>query len=486
MINLRSRNLRNSLWNLGNTVFYPLGFLALTPYFIDGLGEHLFGAWMVLNSIVFISVHVLHFGMGPSIAMYVAEARGQSNQVRLNRYFNASLNFTTLVAIAIGVIGLLLWLFSPVDWFAWEGISDPSDLRWAMILTVGVIVSKFYEQLFGGFFKGFEEYDTAAKFNMIQKLSMLGLQVLALMNGYGLSGIIFVSFGTNLLLGVAQFIWSLRYLTEYKWTPNLDGAIFQRLGVFGFWSWIQAIISLLSFQLDRLLVAFALGTDVVAYYSLASMIANHLHVILEASIGWIFPAVSRIIQEKGDPRPLYITVRNSLMVLALSGLTLLYLIREPLFTLWLGTEKAAQALPFIELFILLEVFYVVSILPKFYLNGLSRLKLITSIELGYKTLGIISMLTFFYIMQTAESLIWGQIFSMMLTMPLEMYLVNRFVLHDTWWKESLLFVLPCFVLLGALIFLPSLYASAALGLVGILIFGIYLKHPDFKVKLLLE
>lgn len=481
-----SRNIRNSVWNMANIGLYPVTFLALTPYFIESLGEHLFGSWMVLNSIVFISVQVLHFGMGPSIAVYVAESRGKKDPVRLNRYYNSALNFSTLLALGVLVAACLIWFLTPLEWFAWKGIKDLVDLKLATSLAIGVISTKFFEQLFAGFYKGFEEYDTAAKFNMAHKLSMVAGQFLCAYLGLGLSAFLLVSFVSNALLALAQLLWSKRYLIDYQWKARFDKTIFLRLRHFGFWSWLQTLIAMLGFQLDRIIVAFALGTDIVAYYSIASMIANHLHIALEALIGWVFPAVSRIVNSKGDPIPLFITVRSFLLSTALIGLAVLYLIRIPLFELWLGVEKATAVLPFLELFILLEVFYILSIAPKFFLNGISALKLVTTIEMSYKSLGIILMLVLFYFQRSAVSLIWGQVLALMVSMPIVMFVINKRVLKLNWLRESLFLVLPCFSLFLALM-APGLVVSSIFGLTAAgLIYFVYVKHPQFNLKLLLE
>ena len=486
MLLKRSRNIRNSAWNLANTLIYPLGFLGLTPFFMDTLGDYLFGSWMLLNSIVFISVHVLHFGMGPSIAMYVAEARGKDDPNRLNRYYNSSLNFTNILAIGSIVLTLLIWLLVPSELFRWKGILNPDDLKIAFVFTSALIGVKFYEQLFMGFFKGFEEYDTAAKFNMAHKISMLIGQAIMLKLGYSLSMVIGVSLLTNVLLVLSQFIWSKRYLSDYAWSASFDSLIFSRLKLFGFWSWLQTIVSLFSFQLDRLIVAFALGTDVVGYYSIASMIANHLHIMFESLVGWIFPAVSRIVKEKGDPKPLYYSVRSALMISSLIGLTILFCFRENLFILWIGPEKFKHVISFIELFILLEIFYIHSIAPKFFLNGLSELKLVTTLEVGYKSIGIMMMLIFFYFDHTAISLIWGQLVAMMITMPIELGIINRKILRVNWLYESIAFVLPSF----SLLFTLQSQNLATQIISGILTMGLsylaYIRYSRIDLKLLSE
>lgn len=483
----RSQNIKNSFWNLLNIGLYPVAFLALTPFFLERLGEHLFGIWMLINAMVFIMVQVGHFGMGNSITMFVAESRGLDSTPRLNRFFNAGLNFTTLAA----AIGLLL---SVVCWYAFPffeklvPVNDDytADVHLSLTLSVVLISTRFYEQFFQGFFRGFEEYDTSGKFNIANRMFTLGGHALAAWQGWGLTGIMLASLGVNTITVLAQYRVSLTYLPGYRWTPTVNRAIFGKLGDFGFWTWLQSLIALLCFQLDRFIVAFFLGTDVVAYYSIASMIANHLHMAMEALVGWMFPKISRFRNQGRDTAPLYLTVRSLLLTTSLLLFASLFIVREPLFTLWLGVEKYRQIIPFIEAFLYFQVFYVLSITPKFYLNGLSRMRLITSIEFSYKAVSIVFMIVFFAIYKDGLSLIWGQVVALMITMPIEAYVVNRQVLKQNVFRETALVALPCFSLFFAL-YIPSPWLSiAAFVVTAVLVRLVYFGRGMFDRNLLLE
>ena len=80
---INSTNVRNSGWNLANILFYPAAFLAMTPFFIDRLGEDIFGEWMLINSYVYIGVHIIGFGLPVSITAHVAEAIGHNDRKKL-------------------------------------------------------------------------------------------------------------------------------------------------------------------------------------------------------------------------------------------------------------------------------------------------------------------------------------------------------------------------------------------------------------------
>jgi len=483
----RSRNIKNSFWNLLNIGLYPVAFLALTPFFLRHLGEHLFGIWMLINSLVFIAVQIGHFGMGNSITMFVAESRGLDHAPRLNRFFNAALNFTLLVAGGVLLLCIVCWYAFPL-FGSLMAINEVyiDDVHRALTLAITLISIRFFEQLFQGFFKGFEEYDTSAKFNISNKMLTLAGQVWVVKQGWDLTGIMLASIAVNTGTVVAQYIASASYLQNYRWSPTINKAIFSRLGGFGFWAWLQSMIALLSFQLDRFIVAFFLGTDVVAYYSLASMIANHLHMGLEALVSWMFPKISRFNNEGRDTASLYFTMRGVLLATSLLVIGGLFAVRQPLFTLWLGAEKYEQIIPFIEVFLYFEIFYVLSIAPKFYLNGLSRMRLITSLEFFYKSLSMLLMVLFFAVQHSATSLIWAQVAGLMIAMPVEAFVINSRVLGRNAFTETVLVVLPCFLMFFTL-WVPSVAISLFLLVVTLVIMRFaYFDRNSFDRNLLME
>ena len=105
-------NIKNSTWNLASIIIYPVVFLALTPFFIDQLGEDDFGIWMLINSYVYIAVHIVSFGMGNSITVHIAEAIGKKSKSKLFVYVNISTKVISVISIAtITIAAISFFIF---------------------------------------------------------------------------------------------------------------------------------------------------------------------------------------------------------------------------------------------------------------------------------------------------------------------------------------------------------------------------------------
>ncbi|PIQ26158.1 MAG: hypothetical protein COW63_17905, partial [Bacteroidetes bacterium CG18_big_fil_WC_8_21_14_2_50_41_14] len=144
-----SGNIKNSSWNLANILLYPIAFLALTPFFINKLGEVDFGIWMLVNSYVYIAVNIISFGLGNSITAYVAEALGKGSNVKLQAYVNSSTKLIGWISMATILI-TILW--SLLNLSGIEIFKDNLDK--ILIVATCVISVKFWELLYQSVLKG--------------------------------------------------------------------------------------------------------------------------------------------------------------------------------------------------------------------------------------------------------------------------------------------------------------------------------------------
>ena len=476
-----SANVRNSIWNIINILVYPIAFLAATPLFISKLGESSFGVWMLVNSYVYIAVNIVGFGLPNSVIAHVAQSLGQKNSSTLHAYINAAsrifgrMSFFVLVAGLVGIVMLVLGFF-PFE----------QDIWTLLILATFWISLKFPEVLYQSVFKGFERYDQSAIYNVLPRIITLVLQIILVLQGFGLREI----FIANISVTFVFIVWQA--IKVYQKLPGYNLILFKALKEreelyhFGFWTWMQTIIGVISFQMDRFIVAYFLGTATVAYYALAATMANHFHMAFEALVSWLFPKIARVKEQKKDIIEYFHTIRSFSVGTSLLAILIIYFLSEPVFLLWLGPDSFAKTIGFFHLFLIFEAFLILTIVPKLYLNGIKSLKFITLLEFMFKFLLIIGMLISFAIKPTAESLIWGQIIALIITMPIEYYLVNRKVLHENSVQETLLTILPSLFILAALLSANMLLTALAI-LSAAIVYWIYFVHAKkFNLKLLLE
>lgn len=476
-----SGNIKNSTWNLANILLYPIVFLALTPFFINKLGEDDFGIWMLVNSYVYIAVNIISFGLGNSITAYVAEALGKNSHPKLLAYINSStklIGWISLSTIALALFG------GVINWMGWPIFDIPLDE--ILIIATLVISVKFWELLYQSILKGYERYDLASIWNIVAKLIVLAGQVFIVIYGLGLYELFICNLILNILTDIVLALVTYRIIPNYRFSWQLKAQERNELFHFGFWTWLQTIISVLAYQIDRFIIAFFLGPAIAGYYILASTITNHMHMAFGAVVSWLFPKVARKKESGGNIIIYFQTLRGFSVGISLLAILITFLLYKPMFTLWLGADKFAKMGEYFKLFLVYEAFLIMTIVPLFYLNGLKMLRFITSLEFMYKMGILLGMVIAFWLVPTAESLIMGQIIALAIFIPLEYLLINRKLIKDHWFFEMALAMLPSFTV-SAIILFDQTYLSIILSLVTVVLFYLYYLNPKrFHLKLLLE
>lgn len=477
----RSSNIKNSGWNLANILLYPVAFLAVTPFFINQLGEESFGVWMLVNSYVYIAVHILSFGLGNSITAYVAEALGKKLNTKLHAYVNSATKL--IVWISLGTIGFaLLWVvLNALGIHLFE-----LDLDTILVIATFVITVKFWELLYQNILKGFERYDLASFWNIISKILVLGAQVGLVLMGFGLMEIFISNLILNLVMVIFQAVVSYRLLPGYRFRL-VSNEERKDLYHFGFWTWLQTIVQVLAYQIDRFIIAAFLGPVIAGYYILASTIANHMHMAFMAVVSWLFPKIARKKESNESDIKLYFhTLRGFSLGSSLLVIFVTYLLYEPVFTLWLGADKFAKMGDYFALFLMFEAFLIMTVVPLLFLNGMKMLKFITSLEFMYKIGAIVGMIIAFWISPKAESLILGQVIALGILIPMEYFFINQRLLKESAWQETLITVLPS-LLIALLIWIDSPIYTLLMFIAAVLIFVLYfMPSKRFKKNLLLE
>jgi O-antigen/teichoic acid export membrane protein len=482
---ISSKNLKNSGWSIVNILLYPIAFMGLTPVFILKMGETQFGIWMLVNSYVYIAVNIISFGFSNSITAHVAEALGKNDQNKLFAYINASTRILGIIALITATLALLAYpALSALS--ALPALSEFNAIMPVLVIATLLISVKFSELLYQSVFKGFERFDLAGRYNILNKFLVLAVQMGLVLMGKGLLWMFTANLVINMAVVILQGIVMHRMMPVYRFRFPRNRLESKELFIFGFWTWIQTIISVAAYQVDRFVVAFALGPVVAGYYILASTIANHMHMAFGAMASWLFPKVSR--QKEISPQDTltyFHTLRGFTIGVSLLAIIFMYLIYTPFFTLWIGAEKFTKLGPFFALFLMYEAMLILSIIPQFYLNGIKMLRFITLLEFIYKAGILVGMFVAFYLVPTGESLILGQVIALVLLMPVEYFLVNRQILHDNPFGETFIAMIPSLSITG-MIWFNLVPVSIGLVLLAASVYiAYYLKSSRFNLKLLL-
>lgn len=474
----------NSFWNLVDTVIYPLLFVVSTPYFIHYLGDERYGLWMLMSSVIVV-LHVFNFGLGQILTYYIASYIGsKETPEQMSKLIN------TILTISVWMIPFLILLGVGAYFVVGAtNLFDTSDalIQLSAMCTLYAFASigfRLLQLVLSCVLRGIEDFMSIAIFTTIGRTVALVINIGMAKYHYDLDSMLLVQVVIHIIICFILFLVIKRKFIYYKTHWEIDKPTLRKVRGYGFWIWSQSIIAIAAFQLDKFLGNRLDGLEVFGFYALASTLINQIHTVLGAIPSWIFPRISKYRAEKVAYEAMYFSIRAVLLCVAIGGLLLLFFIRDPLITTWLGKESAEKVLPFLELFIVFELFYLHTILPNFLLQGEGNSRYAAFYEFVYKTTMIGGMLAGYYLFDEIDMMVAGMILPLLVVLPILSFFTNRKTLRKNWFYESIFIFLPSITAAGVILTESFTISLVLLATTLLLLASVIVR--DFSLKELLK
>jgi O-antigen/teichoic acid export membrane protein len=469
----RSTTLRNSFWSTFEVLALPVLMLLVTPYFLRKMGAEVYGQWVLINSII-ASLGVLNMGLGDAAIRFIARYKNVDRQ-RTIRIANTAYSFY----LGLSVAGLLIaysYLFLEKQF---PLFFDERKNIFLSLLQVGVLLFgiRLIEQIVFSIYKGFERFDLFSKFSITSKTVLVLTNIVIVALGYSLFTILMFTVVTSFIFLLIEFLFLQKFLPGFSAIPKIDKSVFSEIIGFGVWSWIQTIIGILNYQLDKFVVAYLAGVTVLAYYSIGFTIGSQIFNVYVAFANWVFPKVSQI-DDKERLRQLYMKAQFLIVVLSVVSISVFYLVKEPVLTLWLGDDIYNRSLIYINAYLIYSISTIVTIVPTFFTMGVGNMKLVTAVAFVSMLLTV-TLMYFMFNAFDSLGIVYGRVLSGFLIIPIFIALFRPIVLRQPVNIYTLIEVLIP-LLFSILIFFDNAAAIGIALVVFIPAVYYYIKrHPEF-------
>ncbi len=284
--------IRNTFFNIIGRFWGILTALLLTPYIIDRIGIERYGIWAI-TGVVTGYFGLLDFGIGTSFVRYMAEYYTLRDFRKINEAVNTGFVFYSVVAALIIVpafylVGPLVNLFN-----------IPQELRSEaeFVLLLGILLFAVSGALspFAAVPGGLQRMDITNKAAIAVSVPGIIGTIAFLEAGWGLPGLMI----NNAILlaagGTVNICIAFRILPELKFNPMLcSREMFRRLSGFGVRLQIARIASMVSVNMDKLLIGYFLSIGLVAFYQLGSSIVEKTKSVALLFLSALVPAFSEI------------------------------------------------------------------------------------------------------------------------------------------------------------------------------------------------
>jgi len=478
-----ARNIQNSVYNTADVIVYPVFFFATVPFFMKHLGEEIFGLWMLMNTLI-LSFQVFNLGLGPAMMRYTALYHSTKNETALKNTVSTGIGISLLLfVLSIGVGSLIALLISKGSLFHLPASITPLAAK-AMLLTSLIIGTKFCEQALLHVFKGLERFDIYFFINNTIRFITLGINMIQVYFLKSLTAMLAVSIVVTVMMLLVQLFVLKKIKKDIHPLPSLKKLYLLELMKFGFFTWIQSLIVLLVFQVDRFIVVSKYGTVTLGYYALTATIFVNIHTCITAAAYWLVPKITAQQNDQPVNTKLYKSLRAFVTITGIAALALFYICYKPLFTLWVGSEKLLQLDDFVPLFTAFEFFYILMIVPPLFLNYSGYVNQGTRAIYIVSLLNIAGLIGGFAYAGSINGMLWGLLLSTVAGVIIVYELINKLLFNKAFFSETLFFIAAAALGCTVIVFPSYIIQVGVLFLVLLLSWSYFVKIEKTDIRLL--
>lgn len=417
---------------------------------------------------------ILNLGLGDATIKFIAKYK-VDDPVKTTKIANTSYGFYLLISM-VGLFAAYTYLILEKNVPLFLG-SDKNHFLDLLKLGVALFGIRLIEQIVFSIYKGFERFDLFSKVSVGSKTILVLTNIIVVYLGYSLSTILLFSILSSLAFLLLELVLLKKFLNGFSIFPKFDKEVFSEIMVFGLWSWVQSIIGILSYQMDKFLVAYFAGVSVLAYYSIGFTIATQVFNVFVAASNWVFPKVSGS-TVSNDLIVLYKKLQSAGIFIMCISVTIFFLIKDPILEIWLGTNIYTKSLPYINAYFIFILFTSLSIIPSYFALGTGQIRLlIANSAFSIVLTGLCMYLMFQY--YGPVGLVYGRIISGFITIPVFLFLFYRLVLSIPYKYIAFELFLPAFF--SALLFIQNTIVTVIALIISITIL-VYFVKTDLKLK----
>jgi len=282
---------RNAVSNLCGALVPAIVALGTVPLVVRELGDASYGVYSLVTAIVGYFA-VIDINVTAGSIKYVAEFNASRDQARINE----TLCFGLCVYALLGLLGALV-LFGGAGYFVTRLFEVPAALEGEAIATLRLAALGFFlgqlQSYLNSIPQSLMRYDVSSRIEMLFGTGVPLLTVGVLLLGHGLFEVILVRVLASAVNCLILWRWIRRLLPGLAW--RRPGAAIRRalLGFSGY-AFLSHFATMSYAYADKLIIGALVGVTGLAYFTVASTLANRVLGLSYRLSGVFFPAASTL------------------------------------------------------------------------------------------------------------------------------------------------------------------------------------------------
>ena len=320
-------------------------FLSLTPFILGRLGTEAFGMWAVIwAAIGFLAL--MDFGFSTSVVKFVADARGRHAPERL-RTITATL-FWIYSGLGLATLAVAVLVANALPGFLGTEPQQTAAFRTAFLFVSVRVALAMPLGMFSGILIGFQKQSWANAVHIAESVIYAASVVVVLTLHPRIEALALVSAVVGALGGLGAFALVVRRLPGVSIRPSdVRPSLIPELSGFSIYFFVIQVSMLVYMRVDALLIHGALTLTAVAYYSVASRLAEKAAAFCRQLTNTLTPVVAELNATGNRARLEATYLVGSTISTALAAPLLLGLawLADDLLRVWMGPDFVAAATP---------------------------------------------------------------------------------------------------------------------------------------------
>lgn len=380
--------LRNAFSNLLGAVIPALVALGTVPLVVKGLGDANYGVYSLVTAIVGYFA-VIDINVTAGSVKYIAEFNARRDQQRIDE--------TVFFGLTVyGMLGLLggLGLFFGAHFFVTRVFSVPPALVGEAVATLRLAALGFFlgqvQSYLNSIPQSLMRYDIASRIEMVFGTFVPLLTVAVLMLGYGLFEVILLRVAASAVNCVVLWRCIRRLLPQLAWRRP-GAAIRRELLGFSAYSFLSRFATLSYAYADKLIIGALVGVTGLAYFTVASTLANRILSLTYRLSGVFFPAASALAArgELERLRTLYLKASRYVVFINASVLVLVAVFSYQILYYWMNPQFARAGQVVLAVMALSQFIDSLTSLPSLVNDGMGHPRFSGMFALARAALGLL-------------------------------------------------------------------------------------------------
>lgn len=316
--------------------------LLYTPWMIEHIGQNEYGLYTLANSLI--SLFLIDFGLSSATARYLAKYHALGEEDKVDNFLGLIYKLYIFIDAIIFIV--LIVVFVCID-FIYVKLTPHELAQFKVVYIIAALFSviNFPFVTLNGILTAYGKFIFLKLSDVIYRILVVGLMIVALINGYGLYAVVTVNAVVGLILIVYKVI-VIRKTTNVKVNFKYSSKEMYR-EVFGFslWSTVAALSQRLIFNITPSILGMVSNTAAIAIFGIVTTIEGYAYTLSSAINGMFLPRVSKIYtKEKAEEQILPLMMKVGRFQYALNGLIVagFAVVGKEFILLWMG-EKYISA-----------------------------------------------------------------------------------------------------------------------------------------------